>query len=153
EPLPAWTLAPAQERRLMVEAVVRVLGNVAGTAGTLLVLDDLQWADPDALDLLLALVRAAAEVPLRVIGAYRDTEVRPEEPLGVLLGDLAHAGLVVHHTLGPLTPAEAGQLLSELLADGAEAEPGLQQQVVQRTGGLPFFLVSYARGLHAGLGG
>jgi tetratricopeptide (TPR) repeat protein/DNA-binding XRE family transcriptional regulator len=153
EPLPAWSLAPAQERRLMVEAVVRVLGNVAGPAGALLVLDDLQWADPDALDLLMALVRASAEVPLRVIGAYRDTEVGPGEPFGVLLGDLAHAGQVVHHTLGPLAPAEAGQLLSELLADGAEAEPGLHQQVVQRTGGLPFFLVSYARGLHAGLGG
>jgi tetratricopeptide (TPR) repeat protein/DNA-binding XRE family transcriptional regulator len=151
EPLPAWALPPEQERRLMVAAVARFLGNVAGPAGTLLLLDDLQWAGPDALDLLTALVRAAADVPLRVIGAYRDTEVRPGDPLGIMLADLAHAGLVVHHTLSPLTPAEAGHLLAGLLADVAGVEPVLPQ-VVQRAGGVPFFLVSYARGLQTGVG-
>ena len=38
----------------MVAAVARFLANVAGPAGTLLVLDDLQWAGPDALDLLVS---------------------------------------------------------------------------------------------------
>src|SRR5207245_1637785 len=52
EPLPAWTLPPEQERRLMFEAVAHFVANVAGPAGTLLVLDDLQWAGGDALDLL-----------------------------------------------------------------------------------------------------
>ena len=83
-PLPPWTLTPEQERRLMHEAVGRFLANVAGPAGTLLVLDDLQWAGADALDLLATLVRAArarARLPLRVVGAYRDTEVRPRDPL------------------------------------------------------------------------
>jgi tetratricopeptide (TPR) repeat protein/transcriptional regulator with XRE-family HTH domain len=150
EPLPSWTLPPEQERRLMVAAAVRLLSNVAGAAGTLLLLDDLQWADPDALDLLTVLVRQATEVPLRVIGAYRNTEVLPANPLGVMLADLAHAGLATHHTLAPLTPAEAGQVLAGLLADEAVAEPTLRG-VVQRAGGVPFFLVSYARGLQAGV--
>src|SRR5437764_2235015 len=52
EPLPAWTVPPEQERRLLDKAVGRLLANVAGPAGTLLLLDDLQWADPDALELL-----------------------------------------------------------------------------------------------------
>lgn len=39
EPLPAWALSPEHERRLMVAAAVRSQGNVAGAAGTLLVLD------------------------------------------------------------------------------------------------------------------
>src|SRR5205807_601937 len=80
-PLPAWTLPPEQERRLLDKAVGRLLANVAGPAGTLLLLDDLQWADPDALELLATLVRAAAEIPLRVLGAYRDTEVQTNDPL------------------------------------------------------------------------
>src|SRR5919199_1273410 len=90
--LPAWTLPPEQERRLMVQAVLRFLANVAGPAGTLLVLDDLQWAGPDALDLLAMLVRSPSlvhkekgawgESVLRVVGAYRHTEVRPADPLG-----------------------------------------------------------------------
>ncbi len=161
EPLPAWTLPPAQERRLMVAAVLRLLRNAAGPSGTLLLLDDLHWAGPDALDLLSALVRASDDTPLRVIGAYRDTEVRPGEPLGILLADLAQAGLAQHHALAPLAPVEAGQLLAGLLA-GEEREAGetemepalaaLVPRVVQRAGGVPFYLVSYARGLQAGLG-
>lgn len=153
EPLPAWTLSAEQERRLMVTAVAHFLGNVAGPAGTLLLLDDLQWAGRDALDLLAVLVRAAAEVPLRVIGAYRDTEVRPGDALGVMLADLAHAGLAMHHTLGPLTSEEATHLLTGLLVDVAGMETTLAEvapRVVQRAGGVPFFLVSYARGLQSG---
>src|SRR5205807_2904988 len=65
EPLPAWILPPEHERRLMFEAVARFLANVAGPAGTLLVLDDLQWASPDALDLLATLVRSATEMSVR----------------------------------------------------------------------------------------
>ncbi|MBV9282576.1 MAG: AAA family ATPase, partial [Chloroflexi bacterium] len=60
EPLPAWSLPPERERRLMDEAVVRFLANVAGPAGTLLLLDDLQWAGVDALDLLALLARTSA---------------------------------------------------------------------------------------------
>lgn len=120
DPLPSWTVPPEQERRLMVEAVIRFLANVGGPAGTLLVLDDLQWARSDALDLLTALVRSAAAVRLRVVGAYRDTEVQPLDALSVALVDLAHAGLATHHTLAPLAMEEARQLLEGLL-DGADA--------------------------------
>lgn len=63
-PLPSLG-APAQERRLMFRAVERYLSNIAGAAGTLLALDDLQWADADGLDLLLALARSAAGNRLR----------------------------------------------------------------------------------------
>src|SRR5437764_55602 len=102
EPLPAWTLPPAQERRLVFAAVARLLDNVAGLGGTLLLLDDLQWADPDALALLASLLHSPA--PLRVLGAYRDTEVQAETALALALAvaDLAQAGLAAQHGLGPL---------------------------------------------------
>lgn len=146
EPLPAWTVSPEHERRLMFAAVTRFLTNVAGPAGTLLVLDDLQWAGADALDLLAALVRAAADVPLRIIGAYRDSEAPPEAPLTATLADLTHARLATRRLLSPLSSQEAAQLLDELLA-GARAGPALRAQVLHRAGGVPFFLVSCAQGL------
>jgi transcriptional regulator with XRE-family HTH domain/tetratricopeptide (TPR) repeat protein len=144
-PLPKWTLTPEQEQRLMGEAVVRVLTNVAGPSGTLLLLDDLQWAGPDAIDLLALLVRSAMEVPLRIIGTYRDTEVQPHDPLSGLLADLAHAGLAARRLLAPLAPEEVAQLLDELLVrDAADAESTLRGQILRRTGGVPFFVVSCA---------
>jgi hypothetical protein len=106
EPLPVLALPPEQERRLMFRAVQRFLANVARGAGTLLLLDDLQWAGGDALALLVSLVRFGGPIPLRVVGAYRDTAMDPHHPLGVLLADLAQAGLVGQHTLGPLLTEE-----------------------------------------------
>ncbi len=149
-PLPSWTLTPEQERRLMDEAVVHVLANVAGPAGTLLLLDDLQWAGPDALDLLALLARCATEIPLRIVGTYRDTEVQPHDPLSGLLADLAQARLVAHHLLSPLAPEEAGQLLDELLMREDEDEDEdntLRTQILRRASGVPFFVVSCAQTL------
>lgn len=60
EPLPVGGFRPEQERRLLFAAVARVLSNAAGNAGMLLILDDLQWAGLDALDLLATLVRNPA---------------------------------------------------------------------------------------------
>jgi tetratricopeptide (TPR) repeat protein/transcriptional regulator with XRE-family HTH domain len=158
EPLPGWSVSPEQERRLMVGALLRYLRNVGGAAGTLLLLDDLQWAGADALDLLLTLARAAGEVPVRVVGAYRDTEVGAEGPLAATLAALAAAGLAWQHLLRALSPAEAGTLLDRLLADRHEEhEPptgparGWRARVVERAGGVPFFLVSQAQALRLGI--
>jgi tetratricopeptide (TPR) repeat protein/transcriptional regulator with XRE-family HTH domain len=148
-PVPSWTLAPDQERRLMFKAVARFLANVAGPGGTLLALDDLQWAGADALDLIVSLVRAAGDARLRIVGAYRDTELRPQDPLAVALSDLAPAGFVAPVRLGPLDPGEAEALLGTLV-DGAGEDATLVHRVVQRAGGVPFFLVSCAQGLRAG---
>ncbi len=147
EPLPTWAVLPEQERRLMFEAVARFLTNVAEEAGALLLLDDLQWAGQDALDLLASLARAAEEIPLLVLGAYRDTDVRAQHALSVMLSDLAQAGLTAHRRLGPLAPEDATDLLDGLLVD---ADAALRARVHERAGGVPFFLVSCAQGLRPG---
>ncbi|HLV97387.1 MAG TPA: tetratricopeptide repeat protein [Ktedonobacterales bacterium] len=148
-PAPSWTLPPEQERRLMFAAVGRFLANVAGPGGTLLVLDDLQWAGADALDVLVTLVRAASTRPLRIVGAYRTTEFRPEAPLSVALADLAAAGLAAQQQLGPLAQEEAQALLQQVLAEGGPPGAERAEQVLARTGGVPFFLVSCAEALRA----
>jgi len=161
-PSPAGATPPEQERRLMFAAVARLLSNIAGPAGTLLALDDLQWAGPDALDLLSALAHAppsapgAALTPLRVVGAYRDTEVGPADSLGLLVADLAQARLLQQRALGPLGREDAVALLNDLLDAGggggecAAPATGTADGVLERAGGVPFYLVSYAQALRAG---
>jgi tetratricopeptide (TPR) repeat protein/transcriptional regulator with XRE-family HTH domain len=149
-PVPEWTLPPDQERRLVFRAVGRYLANVAGPAGTLLVLDDLQWAGADALDLLVALLHPASEVPLRVVGAVRDTEIQRGGPLAGALADLARDGLARQLPLGPLAPHEAATLFERLFGDASDTSDALAERVVERTGGVPFFLVSCAQALRTG---
>src|SRR6516225_9598468 len=130
----------------MFEAVERFLANVGGPAGTLLLLDDLQWAGADALDLLTALARSTA-APLRLVGAYRDTEVDPHHPLTATLADLAGAGEARHQQMRPLAVAEVRHLLN-LLLDGQDGDhAALAARVMERTGGVPFFVVSCAQAL------
>jgi tetratricopeptide (TPR) repeat protein/transcriptional regulator with XRE-family HTH domain len=149
DPLPGGTLAPAQERRLIFEAIQCFLTNTAGPAGMLLILDDLQWAGPDALDLMNTLARVTA-LPLCIVGAYRDTELQPADPLNFLLADLAQAGLVRLHPLGPLDLQDAATLLDDLLTGMTDQDRAAAAPVLERAGGMPFFLVSYAQAVQAG---
>lgn len=149
-PAPAWALPAEQERRLMFAAVVRLLTNVASRAGTLLVLDDVQWAGPDALDMLTTLLDDSAQPNVRVIAAYRDTEAQPNDTLTTLLADLANAKLARQIQIGPLDAPEAMALLRGLLGDAEAARPGLAEHMLARCGGVPFYLVSCAQAVRAG---
>ncbi len=153
--LPSWNVPPAQERRLLFAAVRRFLDNIAGPAGTLLVLDDLQWVSADTLDVLTSLFRAGAQRPLRLIGAYRHTDVLSTDALSLAMADIAREVGAQRLQLGPLPTQEAERLLSLLLEDSiVDPEEKLVEEVLRRAGGVPYFLVSCAQGLRAGtLGG
>lgn len=147
-PAPTWTLPPEQERRLIFAAVGQLVANVARPAGTLLLLDDMQWAGADTLALLAALLRGLADpiggaVPLRVVLAYRETDITPRDALAALVTDFAREGLAARLPLGPLAPDEAAALLDTLLAeDPGEVE---RERMLRRTAGVPYFLVSVAQ--------
>ncbi len=147
------TLPPEQVRRLLFAAVTRFLANVAGSAGTVILLDDLQWAGLDALSLLGTLARGSSEIPLRVVGAYRDTEVSEGDPLWNTLGELAEAGLASHVPVQPLDGLAANQLLDALLRGMPDRQPTLRDTVLNRSGGVPLFLVSYAQSLQLSAAG
>jgi tetratricopeptide (TPR) repeat protein len=159
-PAPTGPLAPEQERRLMFAAVRHFLYNVAGSAGTLLLLDDLQWAGEDTLDLIASLLHGSttsdhSERPLRLVIAYRDTDLARSDPLPLLTADLASEGLTERLQLTPLARQEASDLFSTLLAGSASpfsliAEPAVQR-MLDCAGGVPFFLVTYAQALRVGV--
>jgi transcriptional regulator with XRE-family HTH domain/tetratricopeptide (TPR) repeat protein len=135
-------LSSAQERRQMFMAVERYLSNISGRAGTLLVLDDLQWAGGDALDLLEHLIRSMRIPRLRILGAFRSTEAQAGLPFSTFVADLGREDLVRQFELGPLDPDDALALAGAIVGGG---ESALAARVVEHGGGVPWYLVNYAR--------
>jgi transcriptional regulator with XRE-family HTH domain len=132
---------PEQQRRLLFSSAAHCLRAAAGQAGTLLILDDLHWAGPDALDLLTTLLTAPGSPPLRLIGAYRNSETPAR--LDEFIADLARALLIQVMGLAPLSDAEAEALLTQFAPEKPSVST-LLPAIVRRAGGVPFFLVSYA---------
>jgi transcriptional regulator with XRE-family HTH domain/tetratricopeptide (TPR) repeat protein len=152
---PGWspaTVGPEQRRRLLVASVDRCLRAVAGQAGVVLVLDDLQWAGPDAFDLLHAVISPALSQRIRLIAAYRDSERPADARLQEFVADLARDSLVEVLTLDPLPEAEAERLLIERIPPGTEPRSEVPA-IVRRAGGVPFFLISYLDNLQTGEAG
>ncbi len=116
-------------------ALARELGS---TAPTLLVLEDLHWADEATLDVLLLLVRRAEAAPALVVGTYRDDALENAHPLRRVLGELATTTAVRRLKLAPLSPDAVGQLAAARGVDGRE--------LYERTGGNPFFVVEVLAG-------
>ncbi len=81
-------LEPAQARFRMFDAVTRLLRSAARTRPIVLLLDDLHWADASSLRLLEFLCRALAGSRLLLAALYRDTDVRPGDPLSHTLAEL-----------------------------------------------------------------
>ena len=175
-PAPAWSLPPEQERRLVFGAVARYLSNIAGPAGVMLPLDDLQWAGADAIDLLVSLMRGMAGTMddvstsrLRVVGAYRSTEVSATHPLARHWPTWLVMDSRSRCSIGPLAHEEARRLLRSLLVEHARGEPrtcrtrlnttltrtqtqqALLDDVARRAGGVPYFLISCAQESRQGL--
>jgi transcriptional regulator with XRE-family HTH domain len=130
---------PAQAQRLVSEAVARFLTNIAGTDRLLLVLDDLQWAGPQAAELLGYLVRRNWAT-LRVVTASRAGAVATSAPLSLCAAELARLHQMRGQRLTPLAAADADALVTAV-AGGAPLSPADRARILRRAGGLPLYLV------------
>lgn len=106
---------------------------LAATA-TLVVLEDLHWADEATLDLLGFLGRRLDDFPVLIVGTLRDDEVTGSHPLTILLGDLAtRPGVERIHV--PRLTRPAVRRLADAAGSAVDAE-----ELFRRTQGNPFFV-------------
>ena len=126
-------------------AVRNLLGEIAKETPVLLVVDDLHWADPPSLELLHHLALYTREIPVLILGAYREIELDRTHPLSGLLVDLNRERLLVRARLRRLTLPETSELLTSLL--GGQVPAGLAELVHEQTKGNPFFIEEVINGL------
>jgi hypothetical protein len=143
--LPARSAARApeaspRERYLAFELVRALLHDVAARWPVLLVLDDVQWADADALSLLRHVARSAPHERLLVLLCARAAELGPG--LTQTLAELRREDPLVQIDLAGLDDDAVAALLER--RTGA-ADPESVRRLRLRSGGNPFFLQELLR--------
>ncbi|HEX9090954.1 MAG TPA: AAA family ATPase, partial [Anaerolineales bacterium] len=106
-------------------------------AATIVVFDDVQWADEATLDLLKYLGRRIEQTHSMLILTYRDDEVASQHPLWETLGNFP-----ARHTIRlPLEPLSE-KAVEQLAAKANRSASG----IFQATKGNPFFVTEVLRG-------
>ena len=99
---------------------------------TILIFEDIHWADEATLDLLKFLGRRIQHTCSLLIATYRDDELGSKHPLRLLLGDLVRQPAVSRLGLAPLSLTAVRHLAKAYAVDAVKLH--------QQTGGNPFFV-------------
>ncbi|HYL40122.1 MAG TPA: AAA family ATPase, partial [Candidatus Binatus sp.] len=111
------------------EVAGALLDDLAATSPTIVVLEDLHWADDATLDVLRLLARRIEGQSTLLIGTYRD-ELDRGHPLKLLLGELPSS--LVRLRVPAFSAGAVAELAVRAGVDAAE--------LYHKTGGNPFFV-------------
>lgn len=109
-----------------------LMAELEAPAPTLLVIEDIHWADEATLDVVRLVARRIESVAALVALTYRDEELDRTHPLRILLGELSPAGPATRMELDRLSRGAV-----TALAKPAGIDP---DELYARTSGNPFFV-------------
>jgi DNA-binding CsgD family transcriptional regulator/tetratricopeptide (TPR) repeat protein len=114
------------------DVAASLLDELRSRAPTILVLEDVHWADEATLDIVRLLGRRVQTLPVLFVASYRDDELDRTHPLRIVLGDLPPRPTVTRLAVEPLSRDAVATLAA---SSGVDAE-----QLYSRTAGNPFFV-------------
>ncbi|MFF3841080.1 AAA family ATPase [Streptomyces sp. NPDC001930] len=136
----------------LFELTVRLLERLAADRTIVLVLEDLHWADASTRHLLTYLLRTLRRGRIVVVASYRADDIHRRHPLRPLLAELDRLRTIRRIELARFTRTEVHRQLTGILA--AEPDPGLVEEVFERSDGNAFFveelIVSHEAGCAVG---
>jgi DNA-binding CsgD family transcriptional regulator/tetratricopeptide (TPR) repeat protein len=119
-----------------------LLRELRREAPTILVLEDLHWADEATLDILRLIARRVETAPVLLVGTYRDSELDRVHPLRVVIGEIA-SSRATRIAVEPLSPAAVATLAEPYGVDATE--------LFHKTAGNPFFVVEVLAAAETGI--
>jgi DNA-binding CsgD family transcriptional regulator len=142
---PLYDIAPALDPALpglisrggqRSELFAAVLASLQSSGVTLLVIEDIHWADAATLDFTKFLARRIPRAKVLLVLTFRDDELDAQHPLRLVLGDLPSAH-VTRIALQPLS----GEAVESLARTSDRTSAGLYEL----THGNPFFVTEMLR--------
>jgi tetratricopeptide (TPR) repeat protein len=134
---PSPELTPEQERRYMLHGMGEFIERAANNRPMVLTYEDLHWADESTLLLLRHLGGRAQQLPLLIIGTFRDDELEPGRPLTTAIGPLFRDVGAVDLRPRAMTVDEVRSVLAARA--GSDPPRELVDLVYSETQGNPFF--------------
>jgi DNA-binding CsgD family transcriptional regulator/tetratricopeptide (TPR) repeat protein len=113
------------------DVAAALMAELEAPAPTVLVLEDVHWADEATLDVVRLVSQRVRTLPVLVVVTYRDEQIHRAHPLQMVLGEMAGAAPVRRVELRGLSRDAVATL-----ARGSTVDPDL---LYDRTGGNPFF--------------
>ncbi len=109
-----------------------LIDDVRRNEPTMLVIEDVHWADEATLDVLRLVARRIDAARVLIVLSYRDEAIDSRHPLRVMLGELASSLAITRVPLAPLSPAAVVELAGP---HGVDADA-----LYQATAGNAFFV-------------
>jgi len=114
-----------------------------------LFLDDMQWADAASISFLQRFASSPDLHHVMLIGAYRANEIVADHPFNEALNQFKDSGGVVNEIeLTPLQLEDLQNLLIKSLNCSFEESTPLAEVTIAKTGGNPFFVNEFLRGIY-----
>ncbi len=133
-----------EQQSRLYDSIGEILRNLSRRAAPLVVfVDNLQWAP--RLAVLTRVAHRLADVPLLLVGAFREQEVREQPGLDWDVANLTRDPAVVHVVLSPLTEGETERMVSSMFGDGLASE--LRSAIYGTARGNPTFIEETLRSL------
>lgn len=134
EPYAQLELAPEMQRQRTMGVLAQLLVGSPGGVPTLVVMEDLHWADPTTLELVTSVVARQGDVPMLVLASTRPdlpSLWTPEESRR-------------DHTVEAL-PSDDTRALVAGVVGGKSLPDKVLEEIVARTGGIPLFVEAVTR--------
>jgi predicted ATPase/DNA-binding winged helix-turn-helix (wHTH) protein len=131
-------LPPDQARRHLFNCFCYFVTRLAKERPALLLLDDLHWADDSSLALLVHLAQRLPDLPLLVVGTYRDVEIDVTRALATTLENLLRGHRATPVRLKGLARDEVALMLKGL--SGQAPPAAVVREIYAETEGNPFFV-------------
>ncbi|TQM64699.1 regulatory LuxR family protein [Humibacillus xanthopallidus] len=128
--------SPSADRVAVLGGAIQLIDALTAERPLCWVVDDLQWADPQTLDLIAVVTRGLESRRVMFVGTFRTPVVEPEA--AALLADLASLSEVITIRLGRLDEATARRQLRRVR--GAALDPATEERILRLGEGLPLFI-------------
>lgn len=140
--VPPAAVTDEYARFRLFEAVTDLLQRAATEQPLVIVLDDLHWADVPSLLMLRHLATSLGNVPVLILGTYRDIDVTRGHPLADVLVALSREGsprLMLHG----FDEEQLGEFVEQV--GRVRPAPALLTELYRQTEGNPFFAAEVVR--------